>query len=289
MIQQAESTTLLGAFTYRYTGKERDTESGLDYFGARYYGSSMGRFSSPDDGSDWNPSEPQSWNLYSYVRNNPLKYTDLTGHDCVYLNNAGNAAEEVDQHSSQAECSGDGTSKNPGTGGYWVDGHADTLYTDPNSNTVGLTGFGQNGMQTSSLYNSGDSASVSATTDSAQIVSTQLSGFYTLPQNAHFQFKAEIGYSPWQMVKRMFNCWVADDPDRHIAPKPPEPKAGTDTVPNTAANLRSEHTSNKYGGGATGKVVDGPRVNSGGATEGMGSAADAAGMANDISNCTGGK
>ncbi len=31
-----------------YTGKERDAESGLDYFGARYYGSNMGRFMSPD-------------------------------------------------------------------------------------------------------------------------------------------------------------------------------------------------------------------------------------------------
>jgi len=34
--------------TSRYTGKERDAESGNDYFGARYYGSAMGRFMSPD-------------------------------------------------------------------------------------------------------------------------------------------------------------------------------------------------------------------------------------------------
>jgi RHS repeat-associated protein len=33
---------------YKFTGKVRDTESGLDYFGARYFGSSMGRFISPD-------------------------------------------------------------------------------------------------------------------------------------------------------------------------------------------------------------------------------------------------
>ncbi len=33
---------------YKFTGKERDAESGLDYFGARYYASSMGRFMSPD-------------------------------------------------------------------------------------------------------------------------------------------------------------------------------------------------------------------------------------------------
>jgi RHS repeat-associated protein len=53
-------------FAYKFTDKERDTESGLDYFGARYYGSSMGRFMSPDEPFvDQNPSDPQSWNLYA--------------------------------------------------------------------------------------------------------------------------------------------------------------------------------------------------------------------------------
>jgi RHS repeat-associated protein len=63
----------------RYTGKERDTESGLDYFGARYYGSSMGRMS-PDplmaSAKTW---DPQTWNRYAYARNNPLKFIDPTG------------------------------------------------------------------------------------------------------------------------------------------------------------------------------------------------------------------
>jgi RHS repeat-associated protein len=67
---------------YKFTSKERDTESGLDYFGARYYGSSMGRFLSPDDGTDQNPNDPQSWNLYTYVRSNPLLNTDPTGRTC---------------------------------------------------------------------------------------------------------------------------------------------------------------------------------------------------------------
>ena len=68
---------------YKFTGKERDSESGLDYFGARYYGSNMGRFMSPDAPVDQHPSDPQSWNLYSYVRNNPLSNTDPTGnYDC---------------------------------------------------------------------------------------------------------------------------------------------------------------------------------------------------------------
>jgi RHS repeat-associated protein len=71
----------------RYTGKERDTESGNDYFGARYYASSMGRFTSPD----WSATadtipyaeldNPQSFNLYGYVVNNPLGWVDTDGHD----------------------------------------------------------------------------------------------------------------------------------------------------------------------------------------------------------------
>lgn len=69
---------------YKFTGKERDSESGLDYFGARHYGSSLGRFLQPDEAfNDQNTHDPQSWNLHSYVRNNPLRYTDPTGNACV--------------------------------------------------------------------------------------------------------------------------------------------------------------------------------------------------------------
>jgi RHS repeat-associated protein len=71
---------------YKFTGKERDSESGLDMFGARYYGSSLGRFMTPD----WaakpitvpyaNFGNPQSLNLYSYVQNNPSTVGDPDGH-----------------------------------------------------------------------------------------------------------------------------------------------------------------------------------------------------------------
>ncbi|MEO6830020.1 MAG: RHS repeat-associated core domain-containing protein [Acidobacteriaceae bacterium] len=64
----------------RYTGKERDTESGLDYFGARYNSSSMGRFMSPDP-LGGHLEDPQTLNKYSYVANNPLSRTDPTGLD----------------------------------------------------------------------------------------------------------------------------------------------------------------------------------------------------------------
>lgn len=71
---------------YKFTGKERDAESGLDYFGARYYASSMGRWMSPDWSAKYEPvpyaklDNPQSLNLYAYVLNNPLSNRDDDGH-----------------------------------------------------------------------------------------------------------------------------------------------------------------------------------------------------------------
>ena len=68
----------------KFTGKERDAETGLDYFGARYLSGAQGRFTSPDAPLvDQHAADPQSWNLYSYVRNNPLRNIDPNGHDCV--------------------------------------------------------------------------------------------------------------------------------------------------------------------------------------------------------------
>jgi RHS repeat-associated protein len=89
------------SLTHEFTGKERDSESGNDYFEARYFGSSMGRFMTPDP-LPWlgwqHPSEesteeekeeahkkfedwignPQNLNMYAYALNNPLRYTDPT-------------------------------------------------------------------------------------------------------------------------------------------------------------------------------------------------------------------
>jgi RHS repeat-associated protein len=73
---------------YKFTAKERDSESNLDNFGARYFSSQYGRFMSPDPssvGGDLVESEnPQSWNMYSYVINNPLTAVDPDGLDCVF-------------------------------------------------------------------------------------------------------------------------------------------------------------------------------------------------------------
>jgi RHS repeat-associated protein len=64
----------------KFDGYERDNETGLDFAEARYFASIQGRFTSPDDVlNDSHPADPQSWNLYACVRNNPLKYIDPTG------------------------------------------------------------------------------------------------------------------------------------------------------------------------------------------------------------------
>jgi RHS repeat-associated protein len=78
----------------KFTGQYRDTEtqssamaSGLDYFGARYFSAAMGRWTSPDWSATPQPipyadlSDPQTLNLYSYVRNNPLSKADADGHE----------------------------------------------------------------------------------------------------------------------------------------------------------------------------------------------------------------
>ena len=64
---------------YKFTGKELDRESGLYYYGARYYDPVIGRFISPDSVVQ-SPGDPQTLNRYSYCRNNPLLYTDPSGH-----------------------------------------------------------------------------------------------------------------------------------------------------------------------------------------------------------------
>jgi RHS repeat-associated protein len=88
-----DSTFSAGAYpsaasgpSLRFTGKERDMETGLDYFGARYFSSAQGRFTSPDWSAAPEPipyaslDDPQTLNLYAYVRNNPLAHRDEDGH-----------------------------------------------------------------------------------------------------------------------------------------------------------------------------------------------------------------
>jgi RHS repeat-associated protein len=89
---------------YKFTGKKHDVETGLDYFGARYYSNGLGRWVS----ADWSPTpvlvlyadfgDPQSLNLYGYVRSVPTSRSDADGHQdgqnqvCLAQNSVNNFA-----------------------------------------------------------------------------------------------------------------------------------------------------------------------------------------------------
>src|SRR5260370_31159745 len=68
---------ILAPKSHKFTGKERDSESGLDNFPARYLTSSLGRWMSPDPAGKRAArlNDPQTWNMYAYVRNNPTTLT----------------------------------------------------------------------------------------------------------------------------------------------------------------------------------------------------------------------
>ena len=98
-LQFAGSTTV---DALQFTGKEPDSESGLDNFGARYNSSNMGRFMSPDPTmlSKQRLRDPQQWNMYAYVRNNPLAHIDPDGKACSALNNGSAYCQRADLYAN---------------------------------------------------------------------------------------------------------------------------------------------------------------------------------------------
>ena len=133
-------------FAYKFTGKERDSESGLDNFGARYNVSNMGRFMSPDprnaiiirqgmkaggltDAAADNffngfLDNPQDWNKYIYALNNPIRFIDPTGaatqdgHHLLVardrLFQAGTMARDFAEQIKTGPLSGNGIPNQPG-------------------------------------------------------------------------------------------------------------------------------------------------------------------------------
>jgi RHS repeat-associated protein len=139
----SDSCFTLGQVTspteYLFTGKGRDQESGLDYFGARYYQSSMGRWMSPDWAAKPEAvpysdlANPQSLNLYSYAGNNPLSRADADGHFWQelgnffkyghYVNNAGlENALQKDAQKDLAEMAKQGVTINGKSSGQMFSG-----------------------------------------------------------------------------------------------------------------------------------------------------------------------
>ncbi|MGE0887065.1 MAG: RHS repeat domain-containing protein [Blastocatellales bacterium] len=93
----------------KFTGHERDSETGLDFAQARYYANVQGRFTSPDNPlADQDSKDPQSWILYAYVRNRPLAHVDRNGRACSkLLGNTGSGyckrAEEYGHYDANPE------------------------------------------------------------------------------------------------------------------------------------------------------------------------------------------
>ena len=115
-------SSCIDATEHHFTGKERDNESGNDYFPARYYSSAMGRWLSPDWSAKREPvpyaklDNPQSLNLYAYLKNNPLRTTDPDGHaddpckgksDCYVTKDDKKQQMTVTQTSTQTNLSKD--------------------------------------------------------------------------------------------------------------------------------------------------------------------------------------
>lgn len=95
------------AYEGKFTSKERDAETGLDWFEHRYLSSAQGRFTSPDPvfANVHRLFDPQQWNLYAYVRNNPLSLTGPSGLDfyetCGHSDSNGSTCQQVQNGSSK--------------------------------------------------------------------------------------------------------------------------------------------------------------------------------------------
>jgi len=123
----------------RCTGKERDTESGLDYFFARYYTSDLARFMTPDfddiDEDDPEPvpnadlGNPQSLDLYAYVFNNPNTGIDLDGHVGGGVG-SDDVTEEMQEEAADAEGQAESLGIAYNSFGYAADGQSGSSSSD---------------------------------------------------------------------------------------------------------------------------------------------------------------
>jgi RHS repeat-associated protein len=126
------------AVNQKFTGQEHDSETQFDFFGARYFSSAQGRFTSPDEPlADQFANDPQSWNLYSYVRNNPLRYVDPSGMSCIGLDD-GTQADDGDG----LGCSAAGVrAGNPFDSSTLNQGQTDAQVTGQGGNWLGAFGL----------------------------------------------------------------------------------------------------------------------------------------------------
>jgi RHS repeat-associated protein len=156
----------------KFTSKERDNETGLDYFGARYYGANMGRFASADNFlNDTHPEDPQSWNLYVYVRNNPLRYVDPNG--AVKRDKDGNVIFDVVQEDVQRTYVNE---QLQGGGRLVITGQVDAgkIYADDGTE---IQADRSRGALTATVYNADGEITSQGSVDGITLNGQSLSGF----------------------------------------------------------------------------------------------------------------
>jgi RHS repeat-associated protein len=224
----------------KFTGKERDAETGLDFFEARYFSSAQGRFTSPDP-LGGSLIDPQTLNRYAYVRNNPLALTDPTGmYTC----------------SDSKDCSSDRDKKfeaslNGLRGKDGDVGRAAAAYGAANKDngvTVGFADLSTKGENGNTVSTIGTDADGNLRANSAVTINTKISGD---------DFTATIGHEgshaadAQDVVKSGISGGLLGGEAIHagmnITPYQSEQRAYgvTDTI------LRSENQSHEYGCGTT--------------------------------------
>ena len=124
---------------FKFTGKERDTESGLDNFGARYNASTMGRFLTPDSARYSGLSDPQSLNLYSYVGNHPTFLIDPDGRCWQWAQKLCDAAHNAGQRFDNL-FHGEGFRTDQGVENYAHQHNAERRQQEVNGSTAGRLG-----------------------------------------------------------------------------------------------------------------------------------------------------
>ena len=215
--------------SHRFTGKERDSESGLDMFGARYYSSALGRFMIPDWAATAtavpyaNFGNPQSLNLYSYVKNNPTTFGDPDGHCCDWQYIAG----AVQAYASDNLAAGafHGNSDNPSFQAGQIAGDKAALAQGIGEAAAGQVGVGGGAVMTLSVV--GAPEGVVTMTGSAL-----LEGHGTVTATAAgIHLMAETGGSTLQPGPNAGESVPARGPQRDFTPSEREGvnKAGQET------------------------------------------------------------
>ncbi len=114
---------------YTFTGQKSDDSTGLMFYNARYYDTTLGRFTQPDSIIP-NVLDPQSWNRYAYVLNNPVRYTDPTGHMMEDTDGGGNGYNDQPYEGPDYD--------------YVIEPTDDGLDPSVEANGGGSSGFGSN-------------------------------------------------------------------------------------------------------------------------------------------------